>query len=712
MKAKDLIRANYQQILFVFIAFLAMVLVSYFYVSNIVRKQMLDIGDASMDTTQTAVSAGLTEAELLFANAVQTVESMLSAQRNNKDILTSLRNTNTYFNTSRSPLPDFMKIYGYVRGEFLDGSGWVPPADYVPANRPWHIGAENSQGKIFFSEPYLDAETGGLCISFSQKLFDREGVAYGVLAIDLKLSRIADYVHKQKIAGNGYGVLIDDKLNFIAHRNPDLVGVNITKAGGGYPGLARMFAEKRAISAERFTDADNTDSIVFFRPVFNDWHIGIVIPRASYYGQVYDLAKVLGVMGVALMIALSGMLIRIKVDKMRSEEESMSKSSFLARMSHEMRTPMNAIIGMTGIAQSSGDPDRVRYCLVKISDASSHLLGVINDVLDMSKIEAGKLELSETDFLFSAMLRQVETVVAYKIEEKQQRFTIDVAPDVPPALVADRQRLAQVITNLVSNANKFTPEGGEIRLAVTRLHDEGGLCVLQTEVADNGIGISEEQRGRLFNSFEQADGSISRKYGGTGLGLAISKRIVELMGGAIRAESEPGNGSRFIFTFRAGIGSAEKPALFAEQTSGQTAGQKSSMGKTENQALPFAGKRILLAEDVEINREILITLLEDTGVVFDCAENGLAACEMFAATPGAYDMIFMDIHMPEMDGYEATKRIRAMTAPQAKTIPIVAMTANVFREDIEKCLAAGMNSHVGKPLELEEVLAAMKKYLA
>ena len=703
LNAKELIKGNYQQILFVFIAFLAMVLVSYIYVGNIMRNQMLLIGDASMDTTQTAVSAGLTESELLFANVVQTVESMLSAGKNNKDILEFLQNTNVYFNAERSPLPDFMKIYAYVRGEFLDGSGWVPPPEYSPPQRPWHIGAENNDGRIFFSEPYTDAETGGLCISFSQKLVDVNGTAYGILAVDLKLSRIADYVHNQHIVGNGYGVLIDDKLNFITHRDESLIGVNMAKAGGDYPKLVRMFAEGRPISAVSFTDTDKTDSIIFFRTVFTGWHIGVIIPSFVYYRQVYGLALVLGVLGLGLMTALSYMLVRTRVEKMRSEEENLSKSSFLARMSHEMRTPMNAIIGMTNIARASPDPDKKEYCLNRINDASNHLLGVINDVLDMSKIEAGKLELSETDFTLDSLLKQVETVVNYKIEEKDQSFKIKVADDVPASIVADRQRLAQVITNLVSNANKFTPEGGKIRLYVKRLPDvDKEFCVLQIEVADSGIGISKEQQTRLFRSFEQADGSISRKYGGTGLGLAISKKIIELMGGKAWIESELDQGARFIFTARVGVGLVAQPM---EASSALPAME------VERDGTVLAGKRILLAEDVEINREIVTALLESTGVVIECAENGRIACDMFTAAPDAYDLIFMDIHMPEMDGYEATKCIRALDSPKAASIPIIAMTANVFREDIEKCHAVGMNDHLGKPLNIDEVLSKMNLYL-
>ena len=226
-------------------------------------------------------------------------------------------------------------------------------------------------------------------------------------------------------------------------------------------------------------------------------------------------------------------------------------------------------------------------------------------------------------------------------------------------------------------------------------------CILEFEVEDNGIGIAEEQQVSLFQSFEQADGSISRKYGGTGLGLAISKRIVEIMGGSIRIESELGTGARFIFTIhtREGTAAGEFENIDGQQSPG------------DEQMHVFSGRKILLAEDVAINREILIALLDGTGVQIEHAENGQIACDMFAASPDAYDMIFMDIHMPEMNGYEATKCIRNMKIPKAQTIPIVALSANVFREDLERCLAAGMDDHVGKPLELYELMKKMRHYM-
>ena len=698
-RLKKLITENYPQVLIVFLAFLTMVLVSYFYVSNIVQRQMLTIGEETMNTIQTSVTASLSESELMFSSVSQETKTLLINGESNQDILDFLVSTNNYYGEERSLRSDFLKVYAYIRGEFLDGSGWVPPDDYVPMQRPWYIGAAENGDGIYFSEPYVDADTGGICISFSQQLLDKDGNSFGIVAIDLNLTRITDYISSQEIANNGYGVLVDDNLNFTTHRDNLLIGAKMEEAGGGYDKLARMLTEQRTLSAERFMDVDGTDSIAFFRTIFNGWHIGVIIPRASYLGQVYNLAIVLGSLGFVLMLILSYMLIRFHTDKMRSEEESRSKSSFLARMSHEIRTPMNAVIGMITIAKKSKTMDEVEVCLDKINDSANHLLGVINDVLDMSKIEAGKMELSEMEFLFQDMITQVITVMNFKLEEGRQNFSVRINENVPKFIIADKQRLAQVITNLLSNANKFTPEGGNIRLSVHQIEDAGSRCKLQVEVEDDGIGISMEQQARLFRSFEQADNSISRKYGGTGLGLAISKKIIDLMDGEIWIESEPEKGSKFIFTINAGVGASEN--------------EKEDIGLTDTEFTMdlFAGKHILAADDVEINREILIALLDGTGVTIDSVENGREACDKFAANPEIYDMILMDLHMPEMDGYEATRIIRTMKLAKARTIPIIAMTANVFREDIEKCMLAGMNDHVGKPLDINTIIAKMKHYL-
>ena len=379
-----------------------------------------------------------------------------------------------------------------------------------------------------------------------------------------------------------------------------------------------------------------------------------------------------------------------------AEQSSKAKSEFLARMTHEMRTPMNAIIGMTTIGRSAPDIEKKDYAFQKIDHASSHLLGVINDILDISKIEADKLELSYSEFSFNSMIDRVVDFISLRVAQKEQNFETDIDGGIPPIIGSDEQRLAQVLINLLTNAVKFTPEHGTIKLSAVKTAESSNSCSIRFAVSDSGIGISAEQQERLFAPFEQADGSISRKYGGTGLGLTISRRIVEMMDGEIYVESDLGIGASFIFEINAQKG-AEMIATVED------------CDVCPDGA--FEGKRIMIVEDVDINREIIATLLCSTGLEMAFAVNGAEAVDMFMADPGSFDLILMDIQMPEMDGYEATACIRSSGLPEAGVIPIIAMTANVFREDVDRCLAAGMNGHLGKPVDFREVTRTLREYL-
>ncbi len=510
-----------------------------------------------------------------------------------------------------------------------------------------------------------------------------------------------------------------------------------------------------------------------------------------------------------------------------AQAASHSKSDFLSRMSHEIRTPMNAVIGMTQIAQKSSDPAKIAECLNKIDSASRHLLSLINDILDMSKIEANKLELTFAEFSLEKTLSNIYNFIAVRIEEKHQKFTLTADKAVPPCLIGDELRFSQVITNLLSNAVKFTPAGGEIGLEIKQVSKDDKYVNLSVAVSDNGIGMNAAQLERLFRPFEQADSGTSRKYGGTGLGLAICKSIVELAGGEISAESRSGKGSRFTFTMRFLIG-AEKESrsgaydlsklkvmavddnadtveylknlmsgsdircegarsgldalekirqaiaanspfdivfldyvmpgmdgleaarairalssstliimisahdltsvkrdfvnlgvekfllkpfspsdifnIISSTAGGMEKCRVDTAAKTENS--DFSKYRLLLCEDVEINREIVAALLEGTGVNIDYAENGSIGVEKFKSGR-KYDLILMDLQMPEMDGLTATELIRQID----KDIPILAMTANAFKDDIDQCINAGMNGHIAKPLDYEVLIENLRKYL-
>jgi PAS domain S-box-containing protein len=386
----------------------------------------------------------------------------------------------------------------------------------------------------------------------------------------------------------------------------------------------------------------------------------------------------------------------------RAEKASQAKGEFLSNMSHEFRTPLGAITGMASIGRAADTTERKDYCLAKIEDASKHLLNVINDVLDISKIEAGKFELSAVEFNVVHILQRVADVVRVRADEKRQDFNIAADPAIPPVLIGDDQRLIQVLTNLASNAVKFTGERGAVTVAARLAGDDGPLCTVEIKVADNGIGISEEQKSRLFTAFGQAERDTSRKYGGTGLGLVISKNIVDEMGGRIWLESEPGIGTTFYVAVN----------LERGHGAGVEAAPSNAREKPPAATYDFRGRCILLAEDVDINREILLALLEGTGLVIDCAHNGEEAVAMYASAPNRYGMILMDIMMPEVDGLEATRRIRALDTPKAAALPIIAMTANVFKEDVAHCLEAGMNGHIGKPINPEELIATIHKWLS
>ena len=471
-------------------------------------------------------------------------------------------------------------------------------------------------------------------------------------------------------------------------------------------------------------------------------------------GEIYNysamLQQSLNEHSVIMILQDITQLTKSRID---AEAASKAKSDFLASMSHEMRTPMNAIIGMTSLAKASGEIERKNYCLNKIEGSSRHLLGVINDILDMSKIEANKLELSNESFALDKMLQDVINMINPKLEEKHQKFALKKSDTIPLQVIGDEQRLAQVITNLLSNAVKFTPEEGKICCDLNPVKETKETVHIQIDVSDTGIGISDEQQEQLFNSFQQADSGISRRFGGTGLGLAISKRIVEMMNGTIKVKSRPGEGSTFSITVELKKTTGEEKIITEEKPAAALFEQGC-----------FKGYAILLAEDVEINREIVMALLEPTELSIDCAENGAEAVRLFKENPGKYNMIFMDLHMPEVDGYEATRQIRkleagsssgylagllakssagspennapanvkfsphlfeypeindlvaAKQAPQSwekpKEIPIIAMTANVFQQDIDNCLEAGMNDHVGKPLDFNVVLEKLNKYLS
>ena len=416
----------------------------------------------------------------------------------------------------------------------------------------------------------------------------------------------------------------------------------------------------------------------------------------------------IGLVVVALAIVLEIYSIMQKrqrqteVEKRIAEETSRAKTSFLSNMSHEIRTPMNAIIGLDNIALR--DPDlspATRENLQKIGASARHLLGLINDILDMSRIESGRMVLKDEEFSLWEILDQVDIIIGGQCQEKGLHYESRIIGSVHDYYFGDEMKLKQVLINILGNSVKFTDPSGSVFLSAEQTEETEGLCTLRFIMRDTGIGMDKEFIPKLFEAFSQEDTAMTNRYGGSGLGMAITRNFVEMMGGGIHVESEKGVGSVFTVTVKL-------------RPSARTASEEGVSAAAEtDENLPFlAGKRILMAEDVEQNAEILEDLLELEEMVTEHAADGEKALRMFADhEPGYYDAILMDVRMPVMDGLAATKAIRALPRPDAKTIPIIAMTANVFDEDVQHSLDAGMNAHLAKPVEPDLLYRTLRDFI-
>ncbi len=591
----------------------------------------------------------------------------------------------------------------YADPPVIMNTGWLPGKDERPETRPWYQATERAADGFNISAPYMDAQTGNYCVTLSRVVYGENNEFLGIFGIDFFLDKLINVLGESYTSAS-YAFLVDSDHVIINHPNADYqmrgdasTSVEDTEYAEAYhrQGVTtlRDYSGQLLSCLCRRTDAG------FSILVANRWW--------SIYGGIFVVALGLLLMFcviIIVIVALINRLIRWQEGVNGQLREAMdaavnanrAKSQFLSQMSHEIRTPMNAIIGLDNIALR--DPDiapRTREQLEKIDASARHLLSLINDILDMSRIESGRMVLKEERFPFREFLDQICVIVGGQCADKGLRFECQAADDVEEYLVGDDLKLKQVLINILGNAVKFTDAPGLVTFIIEETDRRDDDCRLRFTMKDTGIGMDREFLPKLFEAFSQEDATTTNRYGGSGLGMAITRNIVEMMGGEISVESEKGRGSTFVVSVplkRAR--QAERPADSAEAAPGEEPS--------------LAGLHLLIAEDIELNAEVLIDLLEMEEITCEWAENGERAVAIFGQSEeNHFDAVLMDMRMPVMDGLAATRAIRKLDRPDAKTVPIIALTANAFEDDSQRCLEAGMDAHLSKPVDIE----ALKKTL-
>ena len=661
-------------------------------------------------TATTGLDASLRRVKSVLQHIADEIPASALKQKNvsqfNRQIVADLNRHSRQF-----PEINSFRIFD-AEGNSLYNSG-PPVSPHTVTDRSYFVCAKSrTDASLCYSEAIAGKLSGRPVIVVAKPLFGQDGEFSGVVIAALEMNYFTQMFASLDLGASGAIALRRSENGALTARWPEAAdqlnipfkadhplqswlksgeASGVAKITGQSDGLVRMYAYRRM--------ADHPFIIVAGRAPGEYLAAWFQICIASIIFVTLALA------GLALVLRRQWQNREAELQhasdlaeaRDAAEAANRAKSAFLANMSHELRTPMNAIMGMTQLALRHASEPKLIDQLTKVTQASQHLLHVINDILDISKIEANRLTLEKTDFQLGSIFEDLMSLISQKIAEKGLKMRIHVAPEIARQnFIGDPLRLSQILLNFVGNAVKFT-EHGSITIRAQLADEQPTDLMVRFEIEDTGIGISPEDQKRLFTAFEQADGSMTRKYGGTGLGLAISKRLVHMMGGDVGVNSEPGHGSTFWFSVQLGK-AGEAPHAASKLSDDNPESQLRGL---------FAGTRILLAEDEPINQEVSRGLLEETGLIVDLAEDGAIALHMAQAT--RYALILMDMQMPNLNGIEATLAIRNL--PEYRNTPILAMTANAFEEDRQACFAAGMNDHIAKPIDPDQLFNALVKWL-
>ena len=636
----------------------------------------------------------------IVKRAGHVVDEMIREGKPNREILDYL--TAESLSIKKAIDKDYTGLYGWINGEYCDGDGWVPDEDYVPTQRPWYQETIADDSDITFVRPYLDEQTKTVLTTMAKRLSD--GVS--VIALDVTLSYIQEVTQEIARQTPGSFAIVLDKSGFvIAHSDSAELGKDYLKETDtlGAALADRLYDEDSPQFELRF---NGRKYIVFTERIEGGWQAVSMINTRVFYRPLIIILTILALLTVMEAVVFMRVIYtqsarnRAVATAEAAKSASRAKSQFLSRMSHEIRTPINTIIGLDSIILRDQDiSPRTRDGLDKIGASTRHLLSIVNDILDMSRIETGRMTLRSEVFSFRDFLEQIDIIIGGQCQEKGLDYVTNVLGTPDEYCFGDSLKLKQVVINILGNAVKFTDAPGTITFTVEQISRASDRAALRFTMSDTSIGIDKAFIPKMFEAFSQEDTGNTSPYGGSGRGMPISKSIVMMMGGEIQVESEKGAGSTFtVYVPLKRVPEADIP--------------KAPEPEDAPAADALSGLNLLIVEDQEMNAEVLADLLSLEDMTSEWAENGQKAVEMLSeSAPGQFDAILMDMRMPVMDGLTATREIRKLSHPDAKAIPIIALSANAFEEDVKQCLAAGMNAHLSKPVDIDLLKETLKSIL-
>jgi len=717
MKLKRLLLS---QVLFTALAFLIMVVLSYYFVRGIVHNDLTRYAESVFSSAQTQVEHDLLESENALGSFAQAIRSMIqngsdidAVRRFTLDMAEYLHDKKGILSNAESIVDDLF-VYVEVfpgKSEVISGVGWTFPDDHDPTQRFWFQAAVEADGEVAITLPFTSLMSGNSVITFAECVYNDDGERVAIVGLNIQIAEIGEKIINIALDKDGYGMLFSQDLMIIAHANPEFMGKHITDPMLPMTQFVDDILAGRDIRADTFVNWLGEETIAYVRQLPNGWYLGLLTPVGPFYKSLDDMMIILSILGSALAVVLIIILIRIDTARGKASEESRQKSIFLANMSHEIRTPLNAVIGLSELVLETNElKEENHYRLEQINSAGETLLSTVNDILDISKIEAGRFELIPASYDIPSIINDAATQSLLHKGDKQIDFVLRISEDLPARLFGDELRIKQILSNLLSNSFKYTMSG-IVELAVYCKRD-GETVWLNIVVSDTGIGIREEDMSYLFNDYTQMDAAANRNIVGTGLGLSITKRLVELMGGRITTESEYGKGSVFKvrlmqkhvtdMTIGHEVAESLRSFKYSEQ-------RRRRYGSMTRLSLPYA--RVLLVDDVVTNLDVARGLLKPYHMQVDCLTSGREAVNAMQDESVRYNAIFMDHMMPGMDGVEATRLIREIGSEYAKNIPIIALTANAIVGNEEMFLSNGFQAFISKPVEISRLDAVVREWI-